>query len=111
MALGLPAKLLRIHLIEADRFEGRPLHEAIIDKCRELEIAGASVFRGLEGYGGAAEIHRQRLLSRDQPVVIHIIDSAENIEQILVAVERMMERGVLALSDVEMIRVCHTRYS
>ena len=93
-----PAKLLRVHLCESDRFQGKLLYEAIVDKCRELKIAGATVFRGMEGYGDTAEIQRQ-------PIVIQVADSAENIERILAAIQDMIENGLLAVSFVEMIRV------
>ena len=58
MQLVQAARLLRIHISESDRYEGKPLYEAIVQKCRELNIAGATVFRGLEGYGETAEMHR-----------------------------------------------------
>jgi PII-like signaling protein len=75
-----PAKLLRIHISESDRFDGKPLHEAIVQKCRELGIAGASVFRGLEGYGETGGMRRAHLMRHDEPIVITIVDSAENLD-------------------------------
>jgi PII-like signaling protein len=81
------------------------LHEAIIAKCRDMKIAGATVFRGLEGYGGAAEIHRHHLVTHDQPILIVIIDSVENIERLKPVVEEMIHTGMIAVSDAEMIRV------
>jgi uncharacterized protein len=100
-----PGRLLRIHILESDRYRDEPLFEAIIAKCRELKIAGATVFRGLEGYGESAELHRAHLVHHDQPIVIAIVDTAENLASLLPAVEAMIETGVLATSDVEMIRV------
>jgi uncharacterized protein len=100
-----PARLLRLHLCERDRWQGRPLHEAIVEKCRELGIAGATVFRGLEGYGETAEIHRTHALSHELPIVITVADSAEAIERLIAAVEPMMATGVMAASAVEMARV------
>jgi len=82
--------------------------DAIIAKCRELRIAGATVFRGLEGYGESADLHRAHLVRHDQPIVIAIVDTAENLDRLLPAVEEMMDTGVLATSDVEMIRVQKT---
>jgi PII-like signaling protein len=105
MPLGTPAKLLRVHLCEGDRYRDKPLYEAIVAKCRELKIAGATVFRGLEGYGNTAEIHRHHLVSRDQPIVIQIVDTAENIQRVLPVIEDMMDKGLLAMSDVEVVRV------
>ena len=100
-----PAKLLRLNFTERDRHQGKPLHEAIVDKCRELKIAGATVFRGLEGYGDTAEIHRSRILRHDLPIVVQVVDSAENIQRLLPVVEEMMDKGLIAISDVSVVRV------
>ena len=99
------AKLLRLHFNERDRYRGKPLYEAIVEKCRELKIAGATVFRGLEGFGETAEIHRSRLVGQDLPMVIQIVDSQENVERLLPAVEEMMDKGLIAMSDVETLRI------
>lgn len=105
MSPTTPARLLRIHISEGDRFGQKPLYEAILAKCRELKIAGATVFRGLEGYGETGEIHRAHLVRHDQPILISIVDTAENIERLIPAIEPMMTTGIMAHSDVEMIRV------
>ncbi|HEX5227872.1 MAG TPA: DUF190 domain-containing protein [Bryobacteraceae bacterium] len=105
MQIPQPAKLLRIHLSESDRYQGRPLSEAIVAKCRELEISGATVFQGLEGFGETAELHRAHLIRHDQPVVIVIVDTAEKIAHLVSAIEPMLETGLMSVSDVEMIRV------
>ncbi len=99
------AKLMRLHLSESDQYAGRPLFEAILDKCRELRIAGATVFRGLEGYGETAEIHRHRLMRHDQPIVIVIIDQPEVLDRLIPIVENMMDTGMIAMSDVRVTRV------
>lgn len=100
------AKLLRIHISEGDLFQGKPLHEAIVARCREMKIAGATVLRGLEGYGETAEIHRAHLTRRDdRPILITIVDTAENLARLTPEVEAMMHTGLLASSDVEVIRV------
>src|SRR5580658_2286632 len=99
------AKLLRIHISEADRLRGKPLYEAIIGRCRELKIAGASVFLGLEGYGETAELHKAHLVRSDRPVLITVVDTPENIERLIPVVAQMMDTGLLATSDVQMIRV------
>jgi hypothetical protein len=100
-----PARLLRIHISEGDRFQGKPLYEAIVTKCRELKIAGATVFRGLEGYGESAEMHRSHLARHDQPILISIVDSAENLGRLVPVVEEMMDTGLIAVSDVQVTRV------
>jgi PII-like signaling protein len=99
------AKLLRLHFSESDRYNGKPLYEAIVHRCRELKIAGATVFRGLEGYGETAEIHRHRLARRDQPIVVTIVDTPENLERLIPEVEEMMDTGMIATSDVEYMRI------
>jgi PII-like signaling protein len=100
-----PGKLLRVHILEQDKFQGRPLYEAIVNKCREMGIAGATVYRGLEGYGETSEIHRHHVLSHDQPIVVTVIDSAENIARLLPEVEQMVDKGMIAISDVEVLRI------
>jgi uncharacterized protein len=103
-----PAKLLRLHFTERDRHQGKPLYEAIVDKCQELKIAGATVFRGLEGYGDAAEIHRSHILTHDLPIVVQIVDTEENIQRLLPVLEEMMDKGLIAMSDVSMVRIQKT---
>jgi PII-like signaling protein len=103
-----PAKLLRLHFTERDRHQGKPLYEAIIHKCQELKIAGATVFRGLEGYGDTAEIHRSHILTHDLPIVVQIVDTEENIQRLLPIVEEMMDKGLIAMSDVNMVRIQKT---
>jgi uncharacterized protein len=100
-----PAKLLRIHISESDRYQGKPLYEAIVAKCRELKIAGATVFRGLEGYGETAEMHRAHLVRHDQPIIISIVESGENLATLIPVVENMMDTGLMAVSDVQVVRV------
>jgi len=100
-----PAKLMRLHFSEHHRYKGKHLYEAIVEKCLELKIAGTTVLRGLEGYGGMAQIHRSHLLMHDLPIVITIVDSAENIERLAPIVEEMMDTGLIAVSDVQIKRI------
>ena len=99
------AKLLRLHFGESDRYKGKPLYEAIVNRCKELKIAGATVFRGLEGYGESAEIHRHHLVRKDQPIVVTIVDTEENLMRLISEVEEMMDTGMIATSDVEYLRI------
>lgn len=99
------AKILHIHISESDRHEGKPLFEAIVAKCRELQIAGATVFQGLEGYGESAQLHRAQLIGSDPPIVIVVVDTAGNVERLVRTLDGMIDTGVLAVSDVEMVRV------
>ena len=105
MSQEQPAKLLRIHISEADRHQDKPLYEALVEKCRELKISGATVFRGLEGFGETAGMHKSHLIGHDQPIVIAIVDSAENIARVVRAAEEMMDTGVMAVSEVRALRV------
>jgi PII-like signaling protein len=100
-----PAKLLQLHFSESDKYQGRPLHEAVVEKCRQLSIAGATVFRGLEGYGESAEIHRHHLVGHDQPIVVTIIDSEDNIRRLMPVIEEMVDTGLIAVSDVQAVRI------
>jgi PII-like signaling protein len=99
------AKLLRLHFCESDQYNGKPLYEAIVNRCKELKIAGATVFRGLEGYGETAEIHRHHLIGKDQPIVVTIVDTPENVGRLIPEVEGMMDTGMIATSDVEYLRI------
>jgi hypothetical protein len=81
------------------------LYEAIVNKCREMKIAGATVFRGLEGYGETAEMHKYHLTRHDQPILISIIDTAENLASLAPVVEEMMDTGLIAISEVLVVRV------
>ena len=69
-----------------------------------MKIAGATLFRGLEGFGETAEIHRHHLTAHDQPMVLMVVDSAANIQRLVPAIEEMMETGVIAVSETDMIR-------
>ncbi len=105
MSAPTPGKILRVHISERDRYNGKPLYEAIVDKCRELHVAGATVYRGHEGFGDNAEIHRAHLLTHDLPIVISVVDTAESIARIVPVIEDLMDKGLIAISDVEMIRI------
>ncbi len=100
-----PAKLLRLHFSEHDRFNGAPLYEAVADACRRLGIAGITVFRAVEGYGESAGMHTRRLLGHDQPMVATIVDTAENVGRLMPELAQMLDTGMIAISDVEMIRI------
>jgi PII-like signaling protein len=108
MKLEGKAKMLRIHFGEDDKWHGKPLYEAIIVKCRELDIAGASVFRGIEGYGASTLIHKAHLLrSSDRPIMVSVIDTEKNIQKLLPALGEMVDEGLIAMSEVEVVRYVH----
>lgn len=109
MKLEGKAQMVRIHFGEDDTWNGKPLFRAIVEKCRELDIAGATVFRGIEGYGASTLIHRSHLLSfsSDAPVMVSVIDSEEKIQKLLPHLEQMIREGLIAISDVEVIKYVH----
>ena len=94
-----------MHFSEGDRYKGKPLYEAIVNRAKELKVAGATVFRGFEGYGETAEIHRHHLMAKDQPIVVTIVDTAENLARLIPEVEEMMDTGMIATSDVDYMRI------
>jgi PII-like signaling protein len=102
-----PAKLLRVYLGEADKWHGEPLYEAIVKKLRMMEIAGATVYRGVLGYGAKGHQHKRSFWHpmRDLPVMISVIDSPAKISDAAQAIEGMIDDGLIVLSDVEMIRL------
>jgi uncharacterized protein len=105
MLTSRPGKILRVHFSETDQYNGRPLYEAIVQKCRDMHIAGATVFRGLEGFGESAEIHRSHVFRHDQPIIVTVVDSEENVSRLVPALEPMIDTGLIAISDVEVYRV------
>ena len=108
MKLEGKAKMLRIHFGEDDRWQDKPLYEAIVIKCRELDIAGASVFRGIEGYGASTLIHKRHLLrSSDRPILVSVIDTEEKIRSLIPALDKLVGEGLIATSEVEVIRYVH----
>jgi PII-like signaling protein len=102
-----PAKMLRIYLGEADKWHDEPLYDAIVKKLRMMDIAGATVYRGILGYGAKGHEHKTSFLhvSRDLPIMLSVIDTAEKISAAAEVIEGMLEDGLLVISDVEMIRV------
>lgn len=96
-------KLLRIFVGEADNYEGRPLYQAIMETLREEGVAGATVLRGVEGFGKSSLLHTANLLrmSSDLPILIECVDSAERIEEMMPALDDMIEDGLVTVQDVE----------
>lgn len=109
MKLQGKAKMLRIHFGEDDKWKDQPLFKAIVDKCRELDIAGATVLRGFEGYGASTLIRRSHHLSfsSDAPVMVSVVDSEEKIQQLIPYLDTMVDEGLIAMSEVEVIKYTH----
>lgn len=99
-------KMLRIHFIEADKWHGELLHEAIVNKCKELGLAGAIVYRGVEGFGASARIYHARALSisKNVPIMVSVIDTEQQIQKLLPYLDEMIGGGLIAISNVEVIR-------
>jgi PII-like signaling protein len=103
-------KLLRIFIGESDRYAGQPLFEAIVRKARELGLAGATVWQGIEGFGARSRIHTAKILrlSEDLPIIVEIVDSEEKIRNLLPHVDEMMEAsgsgGLVTLETTEIIK-------
>lgn len=103
-------KLLRIFIGEDDEFGGRPLYEAIVELLRREGVAGATVFRGIEGFGASSRIHTAKVLrlSQDLPIVIESVDRAENIERVLPQLDRMISEGLVTVEKAE-VRLYRSR--
>jgi hypothetical protein len=101
-----PARMVRIHFGENDRWQGKPLHEAIVAKCKELGLAEVIVFRGILGYGSASRIRHSGhwTFSKDAPIQLSIIDTEAQIEKLLPFLDAMVEEGLVATSSVEVVR-------
>jgi uncharacterized protein len=97
--------LLRIFVGESDRWEGKPLYEAIVLRARADGLAGATVLRGLEGFGAHSRLHTTRILrlSEDLPVVIEIVDEPGRIEEFLPKLDEMVDEGMVTLEKVRVI--------
>jgi PII-like signaling protein len=105
------AVLLRIFIGEDDKFEHRPLYEAIVLKARELQLAGATVLRGPMGFGHSSHLHTTKILrlSQDLPLVIEIVDSKEKIDSFLPVLDTMMPSGLVTLEKVQVLQYGETR--
>jgi uncharacterized protein len=106
MHLPEDAVLLRIFIGESDRYQHRPLYEAIVLKARELELAGATVLRGPMGFGKSSHLHTAKILrlSMDLPIVIEIVDREEKINAFLPVLDEMIGGGLVTLERAKVIR-------
>lgn len=109
MKLEGRAKMLRIYFGEDDKWRGQPLYKAIVERCRQMDIAGATVYRGIQGYGASTFIRRAHLLSasHDAPIMVTIVDAEEKVRQLIPALDEMVDEGLIAMSDVEVIKYVH----
>jgi uncharacterized protein len=105
MTIPSEGKLLRIFVGETDRWEGRPLYEAIIESARRAGLAGATAWKGFMGFGRHSRLHTAKVLrlSEDLPVIVEIVDSAEKIEAFLPTLDRMVTDGLVTLERAEVL--------
>jgi PII-like signaling protein len=99
------AKLVRIFLGESDRWKNQPLYVAIVEEMRRAGLAGATVFKGVLGFGGHSVVHAARILdmSSDLPIVIELVDSEERIAAFLPTLDAMVAEGLVTMEKVEVI--------
>ena len=97
--------LMRIHTGESDKWHSKPLHEAIVELLRKEGFSGATVLRGVGGYGGSSVYYTDKLLrmSQDLPIIVEVIESTERIEKILPRLDEMVEGGLITLEKVRVI--------
>ena len=105
MSLPTESRLLRVFVGADDRRDGRPLYEKIIERARECDLAGATAFRGIEGFGGHSRIHTAKILrlSEDLPVMIEIIDAPDKIEAFVPELEAMIDEGLVTVEPVRVV--------
>jgi len=106
MIIPEEATLLRVFLGESDRYDGRPLYEAIVLKARELHLGGATVLRGIMGFGRSSRLHTTKVLrlSEDLPIVVEIADAEEKIQALLPWLEQAISGGLITLERARVIR-------
>jgi uncharacterized protein len=106
MKLSGPARRLSIFVGESDQYRHGPLYHEIVARAMKAGLAGASVFRGIEGFGASSRIHTTRILSlsEDLPLVIIIVDTAEKIEAFLPQLDALIAEGLVIIDDVDVIK-------
>jgi len=102
-----PARMLRVFMGEADKWNGELLYDAVVNRLRMIDIAGATVYRGILGYGAKGHAHKRSVFHpmRDLPIMISVIDTPEKIAAAAEAIAEMLEDGLIVTSDVEMVRL------
>jgi PII-like signaling protein len=98
------AKLLRIYIDEVDRWDGKPLHEALVEALRANDMAGVTVYKGILGYGAHRKLHEQKAMSHNASLMLSVIDSEERISAFMPVLEKMIREGMAVISDVDIIK-------
>ncbi|TCK75630.1 DUF190 domain-containing protein [Acidipila rosea] len=103
------AKMMRIYIGESDQWQGKPLYQALVQALRANDLAGATVYRGILGYGAHRRIHKESPLhlSRDNSMMLTVIDTEDKLNSFLPVVESMVQEGLVVLSDVDVIKYSH----
>ncbi len=109
MKLPEEGQLLRIFIGENDNYKGKPLYEEIVLRARELNFAGATVLRGIMGFGAGSRIHTAKVLrlSDDLPIVIEIVDTADKLGEIMPFLDETVGEGLITLEKVRIIKYRH----
>jgi len=112
MKISEEGQLLRIFIGESDKWEGKPLYEALVLKAREMGLAGATMLRGLMGYGAASRVHTAKILrlSEDLPIIVEMVDSQEKIASFLPVIDEMIQEGLVTLERVQVILYRHNTH-
>ncbi len=103
------AKMMRLFIGESDQWQEKPLHEALMRAMRANDLAGATVYRGILGYGAHRRLHKDRAfhLSHDASIMLTVVDTEEKLQNFLPLVDKMVQEGLVVLSDVEIIKYTH----
>jgi PII-like signaling protein len=103
------AKMMRILIGEHDKWNGKPLHEALVESLRANDIAGVTVYRGILGYGANRRMHKDNTLSfsHDAPILLSVVDTEEKLRAYFPVLDQMIQQGLVAMSDVEIIKYTH----
>jgi PII-like signaling protein len=106
MKQPLEGLLVRIYLGESDLYEGRPVYERIVQEAHTLGLAGATVLRGMMGYGAGSRIHTTKVLrlAEDLPVVVEVVDTEDNIQRLLPFLDRAVEEGLVTMEKVRILK-------
>lgn len=110
MKLPEEGMLLRIFIGESDQYQGKALYEQIVLKARELNLAGATVLRGLMGFGADSRMHTAKLLrlSEDLPVVVEIVDTQEKLDMLMPFLDQAVQEGLITLEKARVIKYRHS---
>ena len=109
--LEAKAKMMRILIGEHDKWNGKPMHEALVQALRANDIAGVTVYRGILGYGANRRMHKDSTLnlSHDAPILLTVVDNEQKLRAFLPVLDQMVQQGLVALSDVDIIKYSHAQ--